>query len=545
MTGQRDTLGWLKEGARAFAFRSPLYNLTLGGRAPAALSCVPGDPWPGSAAAGTELLEGRYRFAGEAVTSDDPPWSPAGAGQAWIAAFNAFDWLRDLRAVGGDAARRHARMLVTSWLDRNHGWHEDSWAPAVLGTRVANWISLHDFYCSSADDAFRARVFDSLARQARHLYRAIPGTLDGSGLLAALRGMVAAGVALPGCERNLTAALRLLERELPRQVLPDGGHAERNPEAHLLALRHLIDLRAALRMGRVEIPEALQHAIDRMTPALRFFRHGDNALALFNGGREGDTALIDAVLAQSDARGRPLKSMPHSGYERLLAGRTLVLMDAGRPPPHGLDARAHAGTLSFEMSVGRERIVVNCGAHPGPTGPWRRGLAATAAHSTLAVSETNSAEVLEEGGLGRRPRRVGCERVDSEGACLVEGSHDGYARAFGLTHRRRLYLADNGEDLRGEDMLEGPGGHGFAIRFHLHPAVEVTPTRNGSAVQLRLPSGMAWRLHASGAQASVSESIYLGQGDEARRTSQVVLSGTTRPDRSVVKWALRREKKQT
>ena len=31
MTSQRDTLGWLKQGARAFAFGNPLYGLTLGG----------------------------------------------------------------------------------------------------------------------------------------------------------------------------------------------------------------------------------------------------------------------------------------------------------------------------------------------------------------------------------------------------------------------------------------------------------------------------------------------------------------------------------
>ena len=36
-------------------------------------------------------------------------------------------------------------------------------------------------------------------------------------------------------------ALRLLERELPRQILPDGGHLERNPSSQLQALRHLID----------------------------------------------------------------------------------------------------------------------------------------------------------------------------------------------------------------------------------------------------------------------------------------------------------------
>ncbi|HSK41762.1 MAG TPA: heparinase II/III family protein [Arenibaculum sp.] len=544
MTRPRNPLGRLKDGARAFAFRPPLYGLTLGGRAPNRLACVPSDPWPGSTVNGHALLDGVYRFAGEQIDADEPPWSPPGAHPAWLAGLNGFEWLRDLRAVGGDAARRHARMLISSWLDRNHGWHEDSWAPDVIGTRIVSWIGLHDFYCSSADDAFRARVFDSLARQMRHLYRVTPGTLDGSRLLGAVKGLVFAGVALPDAGRYLAAALRLLDRELHRQILPDGGHVERCPEMHLLVLRHLIDLRSALRAGKVELPESLQHAIDRMTPALRFFRHGDNALALFNGGQEGESTLIDAVLAQSDARGRPLKSMPHSGFERLLAGRTLVLVDTGKPPPPHLDALAHAGTLSFEMSVGRERLIVNCGAHPCPTGPWRRGLAATAAHSTITLGETNSTEVFEQGGLGRRPARVSCERVDTDGASLVQAGHDGYMRSFATLHRRRLYLADNGEDLRGEDTLEGPPGREFALRFHLHPSVQVSLVQNGRSVLLRMPSGTGWRMRASGGEVSVAESIYVGQGEDIRRTSQIVVSGHTAAERTVVKWALRRDRKQ-
>ena len=52
-------------------------------------------------------------------------------------------------------------------------------------------------------------------------------------------------------------------------MLPDGGHIERNPERHMLVLRHLIDIRTVLRAARHEVPEVLQHAIDRMTPALR------------------------------------------------------------------------------------------------------------------------------------------------------------------------------------------------------------------------------------------------------------------------------------
>jgi uncharacterized heparinase superfamily protein len=539
MTGQRDNPGWL----RSLAYRTPLYALTLGGKVPAALAAVPPDPWPGDHGRGADLLAGRYRFAGETVETVEPDWSPEAGSPGWRAGLHGFEWLRDLRALGGDDARRHARMLVMGWIDRNQSWHGESWAPDVLGARVASWIGLHDFYCSSADDAFRARVFDSLARQARHLARVLPGRLQGAALLTGIKGLAYAGAALPDGGRLLAAALRLLQRELARQVLPDGGHVERAPERHMQVLRHLIDVRGALRAAKAEAPEALQHAIDRMTPALRFFRHGDNALALFNGGQEGEATLIDAVLAHSDARGRALKSMPHTGFERMLAGRTLVVMDAGKAPPPGLDETAHAGLLSFEMSVGRERVIVNCGAHPSGVGPWRRALAATAAHSTLTVAETNAAEVLPDGGLGRRPGRVSCERIENDGATLVEAVHDGYLRAFGATHHRRLYLSDNGEDLRGEDVLEGPGGHAFAVRFHLHPSVQVSLIQSGAAALLRLPSGIGWRLRASGGTLAVAESVYLGHGEEPRRTSQIVIAGTTEPDRTAVKWAMRREKK--
>ncbi|NYZ16859.1 hypothetical protein HL658_30305 [Azospirillum sp. RWY-5-1] len=551
MSGSRQGFGRLREGMARIAYGNPLYAMMLGGRTPASLSCVPPDPWPGDSDSGGAILAGMFRFAGQTVGLDaggGPAWKPPGASPGWTAAMHGFDWLRDLRAVGGDNARRRARGLVLYWLDHNASWHGQTWAPAVLGARVANWIGLHDFFCASADDAFRARVFDSLARQTRHLARVVPGRLDGLALLTALKGLAYGGFCLPGQERQGMEALRLLERELPRQVLPDGGHLERNPSSQLQALRHLIDLRAVLRTARVEVPESLQHAIDRMTPALRFFRHGDGGLALFNGAREEDAALVDAVLAHADARGRPLKSAPHTGFERLIAGRTLVLMDTGAPPPPGLDEHAHAGTLSLEVSVGKERMIVNCGSHPVDSGPWRAALAATAAHSTTVLAETNSSEVREAGGLGRRPTHVGCERQEVDGAALVVATHNGYAKTHGYLHRRRVYLADNGEDLRGEDTMEpvlgaSPAAQPFTVRFHLHPLVQATVIQQGAAVLLQMPGGSAWRLRASGGTVEVSESVYLGTGDEPRRTSQVAVTATAGPEAATVKWALRRERK--
>ncbi len=549
MAAPRDTFGRLRDGVVQIAYGNPIYQLTLGGRAPTMLSVVPPDPWPGDAGKGAALLAGIHRFAGQTLNIDPNgamPWRPQGASPAWLEALHKFEWMRDLRAIGGDAARRRARALVLSWMDRNGSWNAQSWAPDVLGTRVSTWIGLHDFYCASADDEFRARVFDSLARQTRHLARVTPGA--GADLIAAIKGLIYGGLCLPGSERVVDDALRLLDRELASQILPDGGHVERSPSALLHTLRDLVDVRAVLRAARVDTPETLQQAIDRMVPALRFFRHGDGGVALFNGSREDEPGLVDMVLAQADVRSRPLKSAPHTGFERLIAGRTLVLMDTGAPPPPGVDRHAHAGALSLEMSVGKERLIVNCGASVVSSGAWRTALAGTAAHSTVVIADTNSAEVLDRGGLGRRPSHVSCERQEVGGAMLVVATHNGYARNFGYLHRRRIYLAENGEDLRGEDTLEpvlgsNPAPQPFTARFHLHPSVRALQIHDGQQVQLHLPSGGVWRLNASGALLELAESIYLASGDEPRQALQIILNGHTTAEGATVKWALRRERK--
>ena len=126
----------------------------------------------------------------------------------------------------------------------------------------------------------------------------------------------------------------------------------------------------------------------------------------------------------------------------------------------------------------------------------------------------------------------------------MAASHDGYESLCGLTHARELFLASDGEDLRGEDRLDGRPGQSFAIRFHLHPHVQVSLTQEGSTVLLRLPSGIGWRLRAHGAVMSLAESIYLG-GGTPRKSQQVVLDGHVGTSGAIVRWALRREAKKS
>ncbi len=545
---QLRSLGDLRTSLGKLLYGSPIYGMSLAGRAPGELALVPPDPWPGDAAQGGAILGGEFQFFDETVNAERVAWQAVGTSEAWRVALNGFEWLKDLRAVGGDAARRRARTLIDDWIEHHDNWHELAWRPDVLGRRLYAWLGQHDFFCASADDAFRKRCFASLTRQAKHLSRALPGGAAGEGRIVAIKALAVAGLCVPGHEGWRKQALKLLDDELAGQILPDGGHPSRNPATLMAVLRHLVDLRGALLAGGREVPPMLHAAIERAAPMLRMLRHGDGGLALFNGAGEEQGAAIDMLLTQADARARPPTSAPYAGFERLTANRALVLVDVG---PSAAGEAAHAGTLSLEMSVGKERLIVNSGARPGAREPWSTAQRATAAHSTLIVDDTNSTEITSRG--RRAPTFIHCERQEADGAIWLDTAHDGYMANFGLEHRRRLYLAADGDDLRGEDSLHRIGDPAtpasqFVIRFHLHPAVTASLARDGGAALLRLPSGAGWRLRATGGTMSLGETVYLGAMDRMRRSEQIVVGGeidANAAPAAEVRWALTRLENET
>ena len=521
-------------------FNGVFYHRTLGGRRSRGLAFAPQESWPGDARRGAAILKEEYAFAGHAETEPADLWRAGSATDDWLAELHSFDWLRDVRAVGGDAARRRARDLVMEWLEREDRWRPVAWRPDVLAQRLANWLTYAEYLFPSDEPTDARPLLGSLTRQTRHLRRVVPLLDPGVERLMVLRGLVYTGVCVAEQARHLPRWLDLLAKEVDAQVATDGGHLSRSPAVQFAILRHLVELRTLLRESGIETPQAVQNAIDRMAPMVRFFRHGDGGLALFNDTNEDENWLIDVVLTRAEARGKPLAEAPHVGFQRMSANRTLVIMDAGLVAPPGFDAHAHAGTLSFEMSVGRQRLIVNCGAYAGTREDWRVAQRTTAAHSTVTIDDLNSAEILGGKLIGLRPRLAKVARREADGNFWIDAGVAEYGGFAGLGHRRRLYLSSSGGDLRGEDTLVGKGSHRFSVRFHLHPSVTASLAQNAESVLLRLGDGGGWRLRASGGVTGLQESVYLGLRGEPRRTEQVVITGAMQGGEAQVKWALTR-----
>ncbi|MFZ0988742.1 MAG: heparinase II/III family protein [Xanthobacteraceae bacterium] len=520
------------------------------------LVIAPQDLRTADATRATEIYSGRFAFAGKVVVCDrrsifemEPP------SDEWAAALLGFGWLRHLRAAESGITRANARALVDEWISFQGGWHSIGWRPDVLARRIISWLSQSTLVLQDADVRFYRRYLRSLLRQVRYLRHTAGDARRGVARLQAVIALSYAALCIAGQARHIKSMTERLKGELERQILPDGGHASRDPGAVIEILLDLLPLRQAFASRNIAPPQALQNAIDRMMPMLRFFRHSEGTFAHFNGMGATPADLLLTLLAYDEARGAPFANAPYSGYQRLAAGGAVAVVDTGCAPPIEMSLDAHAGCLSFEFSAPRQSlIIVNCGMPTIGRENWRPIARATAAHSTVTFNDASSARFVELATFRRMlggspivggPTRVTVNREESSDTIALRAMHDGYAARFGILHERVLILSTDGMRLEGEDIFLDADGESrvrsardeFAIRFHLHPTVRATRLTDGHGVMLMTPNKEVWTFSAHHDQVELEDSVYLAGSEGPRRTLQLVIRGHARTA-ARVQWLL-------
>ena len=492
-----------------------------------------------------EIYAGRFALAGHVVeTGGESPFDVAPPSEAWLRELHSFGWLRHLRAADTPLARSNARVIVADWLSI-HGrpGGEVVWDADVTARRAMSFLAQSPLILHDADHDLYWEFARSLLRHAGVLRATLGACEPGLPRIQAAIAIALIGLSLSDQERLARSGFDRVDVELLTQVLPDGGHISRNPAAIVDILVDLLPLRQALIARGIAPSATLMNAVDRMMPMLRFFRHPDGAFAHFNGVASSAGGLVATLVSYDEALGAPASSAVYSGYERVQTGSSLLLVDAGGPPPIAFSAEAHAGTLAFEFSRGAQRIIINCGAPASRHHDLRRAARRTAAHSTAVLNEESSSRFSSpaaDAQIASGPRHVVCKRHNPpDGATVLQMSHDGYARRFGLVHERSLRLASDGSLLEGMDRFAGTPlvpDLQFAVRFHLHHGIAIEATGHRRALDLRLPDRSLWRFEANG-PVELEESVHLSDVFGSRPTHQLVLSGAAGAE-TPVKWRL-------
>jgi uncharacterized heparinase superfamily protein len=357
--------------------------------------------------------------------------------------------------------------------------------------------------------------------QVRALEARLEHHLLGNHLLANAKALAFAGIFFEGDEAGqwLAKGMELLERELAEQVLPDGGHFERSPMYHAIVLEDLADLmNIATAHGR-PLPARWPETLQRMRAWLAGMCHPDGEISFFNDAAIGiapSPAEIERYareVSEVSASASPtapgpvhVKHLADSGYIRAEAPQAVLLLDVAPIGPDYLPGHAHADTLSFELSLGGERLVVNGGTstyEPGPTRSSERG---TAAHSTVEIDGEDSSEVWASFRVARRARPENLVMNAAADRLEVACSHDGYRRLPGRPVHRRSWLLTPGS-LRVEDRVDGKCRSAVA-RFHLHPRVGISLDSGGGGGMLRLASGREAGFRLASGAARIEECVY-------------------------------------
>ena len=501
-----------------------------------------------------EIMSGRFPLAGRMLEAgDDSPFMLQLPSKAFAERLHSFAWLRHMRANRSNEVRAQARAITASWMALHGKKHKGvAWEPHVTAERLIAWMSHSPVVLHGAEAGFYRRFMKSLAQQRRYLRNVVSCLPEGETRLRIQIALAFASIAIPSSEAVIRKAGQRLDRELERQILADGGHVSRNPRATLELLLDLLPLRQTyINLGH-DVPQKLISAIDRIYPALRFFRHQDGDLALFNGATATSATELLSVLRYDETGGKPFKALPHTHYHRLAAAETTILVDTGRPLSLDLSRTAHAGSLSFEMSAGKHRFIINAGS-PKFAGRQYRALArSTAAHSTVSLGDTSSSRISTSRLSG--PVMLdgvstgGVERwEDAYGNDWLRAKHDGYLSSFGYMHEREIGLAANADKIKGRDHFFVPEPHtgstGRAVvataRFHIHPAI-ILSRLHFDTIAMEAPDGETWAFSAPGQEVLIDEDIFFADVSGIRPSQQLVIEFPL-PEVNELRWMMKRQ----
>lgn len=512
--------------------------LRIRGRVPERLLVAPTDLRTADPYIADEVYAGRFSLAGRVLeTGGASPFTSAPPSEDFARQLHAFRWLRHLRAANHELAFANARALTDDWI-QSTGRRISGvpWDPDIVAQRVIAWMSHSPVVLKGSDHGFYRRFLKSLAGQLAFLRRVAATAAEGEPRFRVRIALAMGTLALPASQGAIRAAARHLDVEIDRQILPDGGHVSRNPQAGLDLLVDLLPLRQTyVNLGHGS-PARLIPAIDRMFPALRFFRHGDGELALFNGATAAPVERLLSVLRYDETSGTPFRHLPHSKFQRLSAGTTTILADTGAPPRGAPSARAHAGCLSFEMSSGHHRIIVNAGAPLFARDDHAQLARSTAAHSTVTVENTSSSRTslsrflgpVLAGGVGT----VTVSMADTEdGSRSFTASHDGYVSLYSLVHERRIRLSGDGARVEGRDRFLRPDGaaagrnarQSAVARFHIHPKTLIARGSDNDLF-LTTPQGELWTFSCREVVPEIQDDVFFADVAGPRRSRQIALS---------------------
>ena len=405
-------------------------------------------------------------------------WNNEDLSKLWVYNLHYFEDLLSNNAE--DKSNIHLQLL-NNWVDENPVRHGNGWEAYPTSLRIVNVLKAWLGGLKLSD-----KLFKSVHSQASYLSNNLEKHLLGNHYFVNLKALLFAGVIFENL-RWVKIAKEGLLTEIPEQILNDGANFELSPMYHSLILVDMLDMLNFSKAFPASVCDELVCSLERYIPKmLRFMEamsHPDGDVSFFNDSSKGIAPTNKKIQDYAEQLGFENNSLEinqlqvvdnyASGYFCATAHGSKLIFDAAVVGPDYIPGHGHADTLSFEMSVGCERVFVNTGTSEYVLTENRTNQRKTRSHNTVEVDGKDSSEVWSSFRVANRASIVSRSAEIVDGcSVLMQAKHDGYKTRFGgCLHTRKIVLSD--KNLTITDFLDG--AFKFAkLRFFIHPELAVS-----------------------------------------------------------------------
>ncbi len=402
-------------------------------------------------------------------------WNCPTKPKLWLYNLHYFD---DLCANNALERQSIHHQFIQKWIDNNPPCLGNGWEPYPISLRLVNWVK----WCSVQRD-ISPIIVKSMFEQAHVLTQQLEYHILGNHLFANAKALTFVGAYLQGeySEKLLSLGIKLLNEEIKEQFLADGAHFELSPMYHEILLWDLLELidlvqtsqLSALKSNLRAWIEVAEKALSWLTSMI----HSDGEVSFFNDAAIGIAMHPKEIFDYAQSLGltftylkKPLVTNSCSGYSRVTYEQYSLIFDYANVGSNYLPGHAHADTLSFEVSIGSQRVFVNSGTSLYGTSPERIRQRQTAAHNTVVVQGFDSSQVWSGFRVAKRAYAQLESAINESNKIVLVASHDGYMKQSPkVVHTRELLCLPNRILINDRLSKVRPA----CFHLHLHPSINV------------------------------------------------------------------------
>ena len=452
---------------------------------------------------------------------------------------NNFFWLF---SIDLKSSTKITQSIIEDWINKNQDYNSKSWELDILSKRIISWISNSKLTYEDGSEEYKKKFNFFVRKQVNHLKNEINRSELVDDKLIGCTAIILSGISYQD-NTYLTYGLNLLNKFINYSLNSEGFPKSRSFRQLAFYLKYLVLIRELLKDSQNEIPEYLDETIYYLGQAYKLFLHGTKKTLLFNGNNEMENSEFDEYLKIHDYKFN-CKKNEIAGYIYLKNNKNLLVVDAGNPPGKKFSQNYQSGTLSFEFFYLDNKIITNSGYFQRNKHQLNIVSRSSVAHSTLIIDNSSISKFSRD--------KFGKEYTDSTFKVfdkkisynkyfwIIEVSHDGYLKNYGVIHNRKLEFSTENFCLKGTDTLikkKNFKTSDFEIRFHLAPGAKLIKTTDGKSILIEFENS-GWKFSCNENLIDYETGLYFGRKNNYVENNNFFVKGVTNPENQRICWEI-------